>query len=276
MPTKGLVSIILPCYNSEQYIVEAINSVLLQSYTLWELLVINDGSSDSSLALIYQFHDQRIQVHSQHNLGVSAARNVGLTLARGEFITFLDADDTLPPHSLFCRVFHLNANPHVSVVCGTIARFDKNMKSLVSLDRFSYNGYMLDPLARLSSTVFTLPFYMFRSSFLGDTFFNTSLTHCEDIMFFLQMCTTFNLYLESICSSVYHYRTGHSSAMSDLSSMNKCLLTLNNYIATNPKISPLSKLIARFRIAKIVFLQSLALRHFKNAIVYPLCSLGVI
>lgn len=266
MSIKGLVSIVLPCYNSESFIVEAIHSVLHQSYAFWELLIINDGSFDSTLDLVVQFSDRRINVYSQHNLGVSAARNVGLRLARGEFITFLDADDTLPPNSLYWRVIHMNDNPHVSVVSGAISRFDSNMNKLIKVDHFSYNGYFLEPLARLSSSVFTLPFYMFRSSFLGDACFNTTLTHCEDILFFLQMCTAKDLYLESICPSVYNYRTGHASAMSNLASMNKCLLTLNLYISSNDKISPFSKLVARVRIAKIVFLQYLVLMDYKKAI----------
>ena len=266
MSIKGLVSIVLPCYNSETFIVAAIESVLNQSYDFWELLVVNDGSCDSTLDLVRRFSDTRIHVYSQHNLGVSAARNVGLRLARGEFITFLDSDDTLPPNSLYWRVVRLNKNPHVSVVSGAIRRFDSNTKKPISVDHFSYNGYLLEPLARLSPSVFTLPFYMFRSSSLGGVCFNTAFSHCEDILFFLQMCTANDLYLESISPVVYNYRTGHTSAMSDLASMNKCLLTLNQFISSNDKISLYSKLVARVRIAKIVFLQYLALKDVKRSI----------
>jgi glycosyltransferase involved in cell wall biosynthesis len=273
---KSLVSILLPCYNSQKFILSAINSVLSQSYIFWELLIINDGSHDSTLDLISQFSDSRINVYSQNNLGVSAARNFGLSLARGEFITLLDSDDTLPPDSLSNRVQYLNENPHVSVVSGAICRFDEDMSSLVKVDRFSYSGYMLEPLARLSPSVFTLPFYMFRSCHLGSALFNTSLSHCEDILFFLQLCTVNDLYLDSISSPVYNYRTGHPSAMSDLVSMNRCLLILNQYISSNSRISLFSKLVARIRIAKIVFLQNLKLRNPTNAFLSAWQSLSAL
>lgn len=90
-----LVSIIIPCYNAEKYIVETIESVINQTYSNWELIVVNDGSTDSSLQKIDEFVNQgfKIEVFNKKNTGVSDTRNYGLKKAKGEFITFLDADD---------------------------------------------------------------------------------------------------------------------------------------------------------------------------------------
>lgn len=87
------ISIIMPVYNKEKYIKKAIESILAQTFQDWELIIVDDGSSDSSYSISKTYGDKRILVHHQENGGVSRARNTGLDLARGEYITFIDADD---------------------------------------------------------------------------------------------------------------------------------------------------------------------------------------
>jgi len=87
-------SIIIPCYNAEKYIEETIQSVINQTYQDWELIIIDDGSKDSSRQIISTYlDDKRISYQYQENSGVSIARNNGITKANGKYITFLDADD---------------------------------------------------------------------------------------------------------------------------------------------------------------------------------------
>ena len=90
-------SIIVPVYNAETYLPDAIESVLSQDFNDWELILINDGSIDKSQTICeyYQKQDQRIKLISKNNEGVSVTRNIGLESAKGEFIVFLDADDWL-------------------------------------------------------------------------------------------------------------------------------------------------------------------------------------
>lgn len=92
----GQVSIITPVYNAEKYISETITSVLSQTYTNWEMIVIDDGSKDKSLEIIKKFaeSENRIQVYQQSNAGSAAARNNGIRRASGQYICLLDADDT--------------------------------------------------------------------------------------------------------------------------------------------------------------------------------------
>ena len=94
-----MISVIIPVYNSERYLADCLDHVLNQTYRDLELLCIDDGSTDQSAAILdrYAQRDSRIRVVHQPNSGVSAARNVGLDLAKGEFITFVDSDDTLEP-----------------------------------------------------------------------------------------------------------------------------------------------------------------------------------
>lgn len=92
---KELISIIVPVYNVEKYIKRCIKSVQQQIYSNWELILIDDGSSDKSLSICrdYEKKDHRIKVFSQSNAGVSSARNRGLNQASGHYVTFIDGDD---------------------------------------------------------------------------------------------------------------------------------------------------------------------------------------
>ena len=93
--TSGLVSIVMPCYNGEQFIDETIKSVLNQTYQKWELLVIDDGSRDSSASIVqnYAKDDQRIHLIQQRNAGSAAARNNGIRQSKGQYLALLDSDD---------------------------------------------------------------------------------------------------------------------------------------------------------------------------------------
>ncbi|SDW89224.1 glycosyltransferase family 2 protein [Flavobacterium degerlachei] len=86
-------SVIIPLYNKEKFIEATLRSVLEQSFTDFEILIINDGSTDSSAEIIKKFNDPRIRYFSKENEGVSAARNFGIDKVQGEFIAFIDADD---------------------------------------------------------------------------------------------------------------------------------------------------------------------------------------
>lgn len=92
---KGLVSIITPCYNGAKYISETIDSVIVQSYENWEMIIIDDGSKDNSAEIVrkYTAKDKRIKFLQQENAGSAAARNNGIRNAEGQYIALLDADD---------------------------------------------------------------------------------------------------------------------------------------------------------------------------------------
>lgn len=96
---EPLISIIVPVFNVELYLEECINSIVKQTYTRWELLLIDDGSEDNSGYICDQWAemDKRIQVVHQANQGISMARNTGLDLSQGEFISFIDSDDFVDP-----------------------------------------------------------------------------------------------------------------------------------------------------------------------------------
>lgn len=110
---QGLVSVIMPAYNSEKFIEESIKSVKQQTYKHWELLIIDDCSSDGTISLVEKIlkEDTRIKlIRNEKNIGVSETRNKGIELAEGEWIAFLDSDDIWEPKKLEVQLKDLENN----------------------------------------------------------------------------------------------------------------------------------------------------------------------
>lgn len=116
-----LISVVMPCYNAEAYVREAIMSVLQQSYASWELIIVNDGSTDGSTEIIEelaQAYPDRLRLVYQNRLGPSAARNRALARAQGYFVAFLDADDYWHPEALAKLHAALTDAPADVAYCG--------------------------------------------------------------------------------------------------------------------------------------------------------------
>jgi glycosyltransferase involved in cell wall biosynthesis len=119
-----LVSVIVPAYNVADYIGDALNSVLAQTFTDYEIIVINDGSPDTeALEKVLAPYLSRIVYLKQENGGVSAARNTGIKAARGSLIAFLDGDDTWLPHYLEVQVPRIQADPTIDVLYPNVIMF---------------------------------------------------------------------------------------------------------------------------------------------------------
>ena len=122
-----LVSVIMPAHNAAEFIEEAIDSVLAQSYENWELLLIDDASTDKTAQVVKPYlEDARIHLLAfQENQGVSGARNAGLQKARGQLVAFLDADDKWLPEKLQQQVAFHESHPEVALSFTRFAHFDK-------------------------------------------------------------------------------------------------------------------------------------------------------
>jgi glycosyltransferase involved in cell wall biosynthesis len=109
---QPLVSIIVPCYNQSHYLNDALNSILSQTHSHWECIVVNDGSTDATAQMAGEWaaKDSRFKYISQGNRGLSAARNAGLEQAAGEYIQLLDADDLLETDKIRHQIAYLNNN----------------------------------------------------------------------------------------------------------------------------------------------------------------------
>jgi len=124
---QDLVSIITAMYNAERFIGQTIESVLAQTYTRWEMIIVNDGSSDRSehIALSYAQRDERIKVLSQPNAGSAAARNKGIRLAQGRYMALLDADDMWDSDFLESQL-NFARQHNAQLVCSAHRRIDEN------------------------------------------------------------------------------------------------------------------------------------------------------
>jgi hypothetical protein len=114
-----LVSILIPCYNAERWVAQAIDSALAQTWPEKEVIVVDDGSTDGSLEIVKRFGD-RVRFHAGPNLGANTARNRLLQLARGEWLQYLDADDFLLPEKVAMQMTFLASHPDVDVVFGPV------------------------------------------------------------------------------------------------------------------------------------------------------------
>jgi len=117
MKENPKISVIIPVYNGERFISEALYSVIRQNYHPIEIIVIDDGSTDKTADIVNDF-EGNIRYHNQNKSGIAAARNKGISLAEGELISFIDADDVWLPDKLKLQTDLLNQNPETEIVIG--------------------------------------------------------------------------------------------------------------------------------------------------------------
>lgn len=145
---NNLVSIITPLYNGERFLAQTIESVLAQTYSDWEMLIINDGSTDGSeaLALSYAEKDDRIHVYSQPNGGSASARNHGIRRAKGRYIALLDSDDLWEPWFIEQQL-NLLHHHRCQLVYGAHKRIDENgeeiLRPFIPPEKVTYNDMLM-------------------------------------------------------------------------------------------------------------------------------------
>ncbi len=122
---QPLVSVIIPCYNAEKYILQTLASVFAQSYENYEIIVIDDGSTDTSYQLLQGIQHEKLRIFTQNNQGPSAARNHGMALANGKYLQFLDSDDLLLPEKIAKQVLILETT-QADVAYGNWFKFETN------------------------------------------------------------------------------------------------------------------------------------------------------
>lgn len=236
--TAGKVSIIMPVWNGEPWVGEAIQSVLTQDYSNWELLIIDNGSTDGSKQIIESFSDPRIALLTQTHSGVSYARNLGLKHCTGEFLCFLDCDDRLPEKSLSSRVELFQSNPELMFVDGQVIRYGSKLERVESLYQPEIDLINpLEELMRLSGKCFVGITWMIRRSQLEAVSFHNELTHSEDLCFFAEASSKGGLY-SSVKEPIYEIRTRSNSAMRNLEGLAHGYSTCFEYLKT--KLQPTS------------------------------------
>jgi glycosyltransferase involved in cell wall biosynthesis len=160
MPSNNLVSVIVPCYNYAHFLGEALNSVLAQTYSNWECIIINDGSPDNTeeVALEYCEKDSRFKYFYKENGGHSSARNYGIAQSKGKYIMPLDADDILELNYLEEAVIKIESDENIKLVTAQVQHFgDVNEKFI--MPAYSLRSYLIVNYISISSLFKKEAFY---------------------------------------------------------------------------------------------------------------------
>jgi len=183
-----LISVVLPAYNAELYIKEAIDSVLAQTFTNFELIILNDGSTDKTEEIILSYQDSRIvYVKNEHNLGLIGTLNKGMALAKGKYIARMDADDICFPKRFEKQVDFLEKNEEY-VICGTSAyRFHNDISG-----KKAFNPPITDENIRVRlffNSSFIHPSVMLRTCTVKDHHlkFSNDYKYAEDYFFWMDL-----------------------------------------------------------------------------------------
>lgn len=206
--SSGKISVIIPVHNAEKYIDKAVQSVMEQNYTNWELLLIENGSEDASLDICKKNaeKDSRIQVLKEKNKGAGSARNTGLCSAEGEYIVFIDADDYLPDKSVFQRYMNIAKQIRADIIVSNYVRL-WNGKILPAAGHDSFSVYSPDSEEfrfRGFFSVGTLSYVwgkLYRKSFLDQNRITFSeYPYAEDKLFNMQcyVCGAKYAFIEQI------------------------------------------------------------------------------
>lgn len=220
----------MPVYNGERFLNQAINSVLNQSYDNWELLIINDGSTDRSEDIIRSYIDKRIRYFCQANQGVSAARNYGLQKMKGAFICFLDADDIYPKESLKSRIEIFQKDTLIDFVDGKVKVKDQDMQKTTRTYQPSYSGDPVSQLLKLNENCFFGPSWMIKKKTNRTYHFEQDLKYLEDMVFYLSICFQGESRYTYTDQSILYYRKGHVSALSNLKGLESGYKYFINYV----------------------------------------------
>lgn len=180
------VSVIVPTYNRREYVTQAVQSVLAQSYKDYELIIVDDGSTDRSQDSLQSYcqSDQRVKYFYRQHKGRSAARNYGLTVAEGRYITFLDSDDVYLPNKLEIQVEVLESRPDVDLVYCLHSFMDGEGKPLPDLPTPSYrfSGRIYPDIVFFKGGIVTTPSVMVRRAAIRRAgFFDENMEICEDL-----------------------------------------------------------------------------------------------
>lgn len=184
--SNNLVSIILPTYNRAEFIGKALDSVLAQTYTKWECIIIDDGSTDNTRELLEAYGDSRFKYLHQENQGVSGARNTGIAQSKGEILALLDSDDEWMPNKLEFQLDYMQTNGYE--VCQTEEIWVRGGKRVNQPAKYAKpEGWFFDKSLEMclispSCTMFTKAAW----EHIGP--FDVEMASCEDYDMWLRAC----------------------------------------------------------------------------------------
>lgn len=207
------ISIIIPIYNAEKYLKRCVNSINMQSFSNYEMILVNDGSIDNSATICDEFakYDNRIRVFHKENGGVSSARNWGLDKAIGEYIMFVDSDDYMLPGMLEVMLSTLESKKADLVVCGTTETGGGYWRPITDVD-YSINQLKENFVSLLHTELLSPPWNkIYKKEIIGSNRFCEDISFGEDLLFniqYLEKCENISFIKES---PFYHEKENENS-----------------------------------------------------------------
>lgn len=221
------VSVVIPVHNGEKYLAQAIESVLAQTFRDFELLIVDDGSTDGSRAIIdhYARRDARIRILSQANRGVSAAGNLGFEKARGEWVSRLDADDLFLPDKLQRQIAFIRQHPDVRIV-GTLGYFINHAGRIIGLVNSDgpFARTEFERMAKRGEPVFFVhsSTLMHRQTVLSVGGYREQFVQAEDVDLWLRMAEKGHLLLKMPEPLLLYRLHGESLTMKRNAEQKRC------------------------------------------------------
>lgn len=241
MSSLPLVSIIIPVYNGERFLKYSIESALAQTYTNFELLIINDGSTDNSKLLIEKYlYNPKVHYYEQKNAGVASARNKALKHAQGKYIGFLDQDDLWLPNKLQIQVPYLEENTSLALVHSDQQYIDENNNIIeFNTDKTGEGWCFKELFIKNNISILTT---LIRKSVLNQIGnFNTSLSGTDDYELWLRISYRYPIgYLNH---NVACYRFHNTNVSKDVFKMT--LNDLNTILSIIDKFPDIHKIVER-------------------------------
>jgi len=221
MNSKPTISVVIPAYNAAHYLSDTIHSVLAQSYTDWELLIINDGSTDTTESVVNRYcqQDGRIQLVTKENGGVSSSRNLGATLAKGELIAFLDADDKWLPNKLAVHAEYMHSHPEVGVSFARVELMNSDGSSMNKLTSNQLTQLQPQEFLYSNPTVTTSNVVIRRDLFHKMQGFDQTINHSEDMELLFRIASCSDFKIEGINQTLVQYRIHNTGLSSTLKNM---------------------------------------------------------
>jgi glycosyltransferase involved in cell wall biosynthesis len=174
------LSVLMPAFNSAKYIKEAIDSILNQSFLDFQLIIINDGSTDETERIILAYNDKRIKYYkNESNKGLTFTRNRLISLANTKYIAFLDSDDIALPDRLFKQYSYMEKNIDIDLLSGSMIAFNDNNKKQYNVFKFNLNNNQLPANLLFFNPISTSTVFIRRKS-IYDLTFRESYPPCED------------------------------------------------------------------------------------------------
>ena len=210
------VSIIIPAYNAESTILETIESVQKQTFSDWELIVIDDGSTDRSLEILSTVTDSRLMVFSYKNAGVSVARNRGISHAKSDFIAFLDADDLWTPDKLELQLAALKKHPEAGVAYSWTMNMNSTGDTFYSGDKVYFQGNVYVELLISNFIANGSNLLIRREAIESIGEFDPNLIPCEDWDYYLRLASEWHFVLVPKPQILYRQSSRSQSAKVDV------------------------------------------------------------